>query len=90
MKTWEDIVRDRKQRYLAILKGANGVHLGLSACDELWMILESCVPVVRCRDCIRTRERDEYTGRLWCSIHRDYMEDTYYCADGLRRKDGEE
>lgn len=89
MKTWEDIVRDRKQRYLAILKGANDVHLGWSACDELRMVLESCVPVVRCRDCIRTRERDEYTGRLWCSIHRDYMEDTYYCADGLRREDGE-
>ena len=47
------------------------------------------VQVVRCRDCIRTRERDEYTGRLWCSIHRGYMEDTYYCADGLRREDGE-
>ena len=47
------------------------------------------VEVVRCRDCIRTKERDEYTGRLWCSIHRGYMEDTYYCADGLRREDGE-
>lgn len=47
------------------------------------------VEVVRCKDCIRTKERDEYTGRLWCSIHRGYMEDTYYCADGLRREDGE-
>ena len=48
------------------------------------------VEVVRCKDCIRTKERDEYTGLLWCSIHRGYMEDTYYCADGLRREDGEE
>ena len=47
------------------------------------------VEVVRCKDCIRTKEIDEYTGRLWCSIHRGYMEDTYYCADGLRREDGE-
>lgn len=46
------------------------------------------VEVVRCKDCIRTKERDEYTGRLWCSIHRGYMEGTYYCADGLRREDG--
>lgn len=89
MKTWEEIVRDRQQRYLAILKGENDVYLGWSACDELRMVLESCVPVVRCKDCIRTRERDEYTGRLWCSIHRGYMEDTYYCADGLRREEGE-
>ena len=47
------------------------------------------VEVVRCKDCIRTKERDEYTGLLWCSIHRGYMEDTYYCADGLRSEDGE-
>lgn len=51
MKTWEEIVHDRKQRYLSILGGANDVHLGFSACDELRMILESCAPVVRCKDC---------------------------------------
>ena len=47
------------------------------------------VEVVRCKDCIRTMGRDKYIGRRWCSIHRGYMEDTYYCADGLRREDGE-
>ena len=47
------------------------------------------VEVVRCKDCIRAIVRDEYIGRLWCSIHRGYMEDTYYCADGFRSGDDE-
>ena len=47
------------------------------------------VEAVRCKDCRWAIARDEYIGRLWCSIHRGYMEDTYYCADGLRREDGE-
>lgn len=47
------------------------------------------VEVVRCKDCIRAIERDEYIGRLWCSMHRGYMEDTYYCADGFRSGDDE-
>lgn len=55
--------------------------------DKAPTVSAEVVEVVRCKDCIRTRERDEYTGLLWCSIHRGYMEDTYYCADGLRRGD---
>ena len=45
------------------------------------------VEVVRCKDCRWAIVRDEYIGRLWCSIHRGYMEDTYYCDDGFRRGD---
>ena len=51
---------------------------------------EDAVEVVRCRDCLMTKERDEYTGKVWCCRHREYMDDMYYCADGLRREDGEE
>ena len=47
------------------------------------------VQVVRCKDCLMTKERDEYTGKVWCCRHREYMDDMYYCADGLRREDGE-
>ena len=46
--------------------------------------------IVRCKDCLLTKERDEYTNNIWCCRHREYMDDTYYCADGLRREDGEE
>ena len=45
--------------------------------------------IVRCKDCLLTKERDEYTNNIWCCRHREYMDDTYYCADGLRREDGE-
>lgn len=92
MKTWEEIVRDRQKRYLAILKGVNDVHLGVSACDELRMILESCVPVVRCRDC---KHRGEICPMRYIEtvgederIH-DYSTDNGYCSWGERREDGE-
>ena len=82
MKTWEEIVRDRKQRYLAILSGANDVHLGFSACDELRMILESCVPVVRCKNC----RWDEICCR---NIRPGGRRSDDYCSYGERREDGE-
>ena len=89
MKTWEEIVRDRQQRYLAILKGANDVHLGWSACDELRMVLESCVPVVRCRDCKHWYEWEHGTG----SCHRSEngynwfgVDATDYCSFGERKE----
>lgn len=47
------------------------------------------VEVVRCKDCLMTKERDEYTNKVWCCRHREYMDYMYYCADGLRREDGE-
>ena len=46
--------------------------------------------IVQCKDCLMTLERDEYTGKVWCCRHREYMDDMYYCADGLRRENGEE
>ena len=76
-------------------RDAHGVLCGYTSgvTEALGMAIEAlsadAVEVVRCKDCIRTKERDEYTGLLWCSIHRGYMEDTYYCADGLRRGDDE-
>ena len=45
--------------------------------------------VVLCKDCLMTKERDEYTGKVWCCRHREYMDYMYYCADGLRREDDE-
>ena len=57
--------------------------------DKAPTVSAEAVEVVRCKDCRWAIVRDEYIGRLWCSIHRGYMEDTYYCADGLRREDGE-
>lgn len=66
------------------------LHIGTEIKDgKVNIVAEWQGELVRCRDCILTKERDEYTGRLWCSIHRGYMEDTYYCASGLRREDGE-
>lgn len=59
-------------------------------CD---MIAESetidAVEVVRCKDCLMTKERDEYTNNVWCCRHREYMDEMYYCADGLRREESE-
>lgn len=43
------------------------------------------VEVVRCKDCFMTKERDKYTGNLWCCRHRELVDDMYYCADGLRK-----
>lgn len=43
------------------------------------------IKVVRCKDCLITKERDEYTGKIWCCRHREYMDDMYYCADGKHR-----
>lgn len=48
------------------------------------------VDVVRCKDCLMTKERDEYTNTVWCCRHREYIDDTYYCADGLRRGNDED
>ena len=45
--------------------------------------------LVRCKDCLMIKERDEYTKKVWCCRHREYMDYMYYCADGLRREDGE-
>ena len=47
------------------------------------------VEVVRCKDCLMTKERDEYTNNVWCCRHREYMDYMYYCDDGLR-EGGEE
>lgn len=47
--------------------------------------LAESVEVVRCKDCLMTKERDEYTNKVWCCRHREYMDDMYYCADGLQR-----
>ena len=65
----------------------NGWENGVNAQYEA---TKDAVEVVRCKDCLMTKERDEYTGKVWCCRHREYMDDMYYCADGLRREDGEE
>jgi len=57
--------------------------------DKAPTVSAEAVEVVRCKDCLMTKERDEYTGKVWCCRHREYMDDMYYCADGLRREDGE-
>lgn len=46
------------------------------------------VEVVRCKDCTHTFGIDRYTGCWWCTVHRGFMEDDYFCADG-HREDGE-
>lgn len=85
MKTWEEVVDDRRWRYIDMLRKAEELTLAQSAIDELHMVLENCVPVVRCKDCIMTRGKDEHIGRWWCIVHQGYMTDNYYCADGKRR-----
>lgn len=42
------------------------------------------VEVVRCKDCIMTRTYDFYSRGNWCIIHRNFMQDDYFCADGRR------
>ena len=80
-------MRDRMQRYLSILKGANDVHLGWSACDELRMVLESCVPVVRCRDC-KWQGRHWENGTVSCGSDLGMISapDDGYCSFGERKE----
>lgn len=40
------------------------------------------VKIVECIDCIHAIGKDKNLKRLWCEVHRGYMEDNYFCADG--------
>lgn len=45
------------------------------------------VHVVKCKDCIMTRiyDYDSYSRENWCIIHKNFMQDDYFCADGRRK-----
>lgn len=40
------------------------------------------VKIVECIDCIHAIGKDKNLKRWWCEVHRGYMEDNYFCADG--------
>ena len=89
----QDAIREIDDAEVEVWESSDAdYNLGL---DHAKVILEAlpsadAVEVVRCKDCLMTKERDEYTGKVWCCRHREYMDYMYYCADGLRREDGEE
>lgn len=90
MKTWEEVVDDRRWRYIDILRKAEELTLAQSAINELHMVLESCVPVVRCRDCEwwRCNPNTEEYGVCKKVSYDDFevvMNGDDFCSYGLRR-----
>ena len=85
MKTWEEVVGDRRRRYIDTLRKAEELTLAQSAIDELRMVLESCVPVVRCRDCKNYGGGDVEHEYDRCRHHWSAVEEDDYCSFGERR-----